>query len=174
MLANTLCAAEGFAQYIIFAVYILIIIVVAIVCRRKSASVNEFLFSKKGVGGWLTAFAYGATYFSAVVFVGYAGKFGYNFGLSAIWIGIGNTIIGTYIAWQVLARRTKIMTNNLGARTMPEYFEKRYDSKHIKLVSSIVIFIFLIPYSSSVYQGLGYVFEQVIGLDSVWCILILA
>ena len=174
MLTNALCAADGFAQYIIFAAYILIIIVVAIVCRRKSASVNEFLFSKKGVGGWLTAFAYGATYFSAVVFVGYAGKFGYNFGLSAVWIGIGNTVIGTYIAWQVLARRTKIMTNNLGARTMPEFFEKRYDSKHIKLVSSIVIFIFLIPYSSSVYQGLGYVFEQVIGLDSVWCILILA
>ena len=174
MLTNALCAADGFAQYIIFAAYILIIIVVAIVCRRRSASVNEFLFSKKGVGGWLTAFAYGATYFSAVVFVGYAGKFGYNFGLSAVWIGIGNTVIGTYIAWQVLARRTKIMTNNLGARTMPEFFEKRYDSKHIKLVSSIVIFIFLIPYSSSVYQGLGYVFEQVIGLDSVWCILILA
>lgn len=174
MLTNALCAADGFAQYIIFAAYILIIIVVAIVCRRKSASVNEFLFSKKGVGGWLTAFAYGATYFSAVVFVGYAGKFGYNFGLSAVWIGIGNTVIGTYIAWQVLARRTKIMTNKFGARTMPEFFEKRYDSKHIKLVSSIVIFIFLIPYSSSVYQGLGYVFEQVIGLDSVWCILILA
>lgn len=174
MLSNALCAADGFAQYIIFAVYILIIIVVAIVCRRKSASVNEFLFSKKGVGGWLTAFAYGATYFSAVVFVGYAGKFGYNFGLSAVWIGIGNTVIGTYIAWQVLARRTKIMTNNLGAKTMPDFFEKRYDSKHIKLISSIVIFVFLIPYSSSVYQGLGYVFEQVIGLDSVWCILILA
>ncbi|MDD7398487.1 MAG: sodium:solute symporter family protein [Firmicutes bacterium] len=171
---NFSISATNVAAYIIFALYILMIIVVSIVCRRKSSSVNEFLFSKKGVGGWLTAFAYGATYFSAVVFVGYAGKFGWSFGLSAIWIGIGNTIFGTLIAWIVLARRTKIMTNNIGAKTMPDFFEKRYDSKHIKLIASIVIFIFLIPYSSSVYQGLGYVFESVFGLKSVWCILILA
>lgn len=167
-------SAANVAAYVIFAIYILIIVVVSIVCRRKSASVNEFLFSKKGVGGWLTAFAYGATYFSAVVFVGYAGKFGWNFGLASVWIGLGNVVFGTLLAWLVLARRTKIMTHNMGARTMPDFFEKRYDSKHIKLFASIVIFIFLIPYSSSVYQGLGYIFESALGLDSVWCILILA
>ena len=171
---NFSVSAANVAAYIIFALYIAVIIVVSIVCRRKSSSVNEFLFSKKGVGGWLTAFAYGATYFSAVVFVGYAGKFGWNFGLSAIWIGIGNMVFGTLTAWLVLARRTKIMTNNIGARTMPDFFEKRYESKHIKLLASIVIFIFLIPYSSSVYQGLGNIFESALGLDSVWCILILA
>ncbi len=167
-------AVGGYSQYIIFAVYMLIIVIVAFVCRKKSKSVNDFLFASKGVGGWLTAFAYGATYFSAVIFVGYAGKFGWNFGLASIWIGVGNAIFGTFVAWKVLAKRTKAMTTYLDAKTMPDFFEKRYQSKHLKLVSSLIIFIFLLPYSSSVYQGLGSIFEAVIGLEQIWCILILA
>lgn len=151
-----------------------VILSVALFTRKKSQSVDGFMFANKGVGGWLSAFAYGATYFSAVVFVGYAGKFGWNFGLSAVWIGVGNMIFGTLIAWLVLARRTKVMTTTLGARTMPEFFEKRYDSKNIKLIASLVIFVFLLPYSASVYQGMGYIFEAVLGIDAMWCIVILA
>lgn len=147
---------------------------VALFTRKKTTSVDGFMFANKGVGAWLSAFAYGATYFSAVVFVGYAGKFGWGFGLSAVWVGIGNVIFGTLLAWIVLAKRTKHMTTTLGARTMPEFFEKRYESKYIKLVASLVIFVFLLPYSASVYQGMGYIFEAVLGIDAMWCILILA
>lgn len=167
-------SATGVAQYVIFALYLAVLIVVALVTAKKSKSLNDFMFASKGVGGWLSAFAYGATYFSAVIFIGYAGKFGWNFGLAAVWIGIGNMLIGTLAAWLVLAKRTKFMTNTLQARTMPEFFEKRYRSEHIKLLSSLLIFVFLLPYSSSVYQGLGYIFSKVIGLDTIWCILILA
>lgn len=167
-------SATGVLQYVIFALYILVIVTIAIICRSKSSSINEFMFAKKGIGGWLSAFAYGATYFSAVIFVGYAGKFGWSYGLAAVWIGIGNALIGTFLAWFVLAKRTRHITQTLGARTMPELFEKRYKSKHLKLVTSLVIFLFLLPYSSSVYQGLGSIFEAVIGIDTIWCILILA
>lgn len=172
-MSNTL-SATGVAQYVIFALYLAVLIVVALITARKSKSLNDFMFASKGVGGWLSAFAYGATYFSAVIFIGYAGKFGWNFGLAAVWIGIGNMLIGTLAAWLLLAKRTKFMTNTLQARTMPEFFEKRYRSGHIKLLSSLLIFLFLLPYSSSVYQGLGYIFSKVIGLDPVYCILILA
>lgn len=167
-------AGEVWPQWLIFGVYMAVILAVALITRRKSTSVEGFMFANKGVGGWLSAFAYGATYFSAVVFVGYAGKFGWNFGLSAVWIGIGNMIIGTLAAWLVLANRTKVMTAKLGARTMPEFFEKRYESKYIKLFAALTIFVFLLPYSASVYQGMGYIFEAALGIDSMWCILILA
>lgn len=165
---------EVWPQWLIFGVYMAVILAVALITRRKSTSVEGFMFANKGVGGWLSAFAYGATYFSAVVFVGYAGKFGWNFGLSAVWIGIGNMIIGTLAAWLLLANRTKVMTAKLGARTMPEFFEKRYESKYIKLFAALTIFVFLLPYSASVYQGMGYIFEAALGIDSMWCILILA
>ena len=53
-------------------------------------------------GPWLTAFAYGTSYFSAVVFVGYAGQFGWKYGIAATWAGIGNAILGSLLAWAVL------------------------------------------------------------------------
>lgn len=174
MISTLLSASGQWSQWLIFAVYMAVILSVAVFTRKKSTTIEGFMFANKGVGGWLSAFAYGATYFSAVVFVGYAGKFGWNFGLSAVWIGIGNMLFGTLSAWIVLAKRTKFMTSTLGARTMPEFFEKRYDSKYIKLIASLVIFIFLLPYSASVYQGMGYIFEAVLGINSMWCILILA
>ena len=175
-MSTLISAANGevWPQWLIFGVYMAVILAVAVFTRRKNTSVEGFMFAGKGIGGWLSAFAYGATYFSAVVFVGYAGKFGWNFGLSAVWIGVGNMLIGTLAAWVVLASRTKRMTTTLGARTMPEFFEKRYESKYIKLFAALTIFIFLLPYSASVYQGMGYIFEAALGIDATWCILILA
>ncbi len=161
-----------FWDYIILAVYTLAMVGVAIYTKNRSGSVDDFLLAgKKGLNGWMTAFAYGTTYFSAVIFIGYAGQFGRQFGLASVWIGIGNAIIGTLFAWLVLAKRTKNMTRRLEAKTMPEFFEKRYGSKNLKLFSAIVIFIFLIPYSASVYNGLSALFETVFGIEG-WIVMI--
>lgn len=159
-------------DYIILAIYAISMIAVAFYTKNRSGSVNDFLLAgKNGLNGWMTAFAYGTTYFSAVIFIGYAGQFGRSFGLAAVWIGIGNAIIGTLIAWLVLAKRTKNMTQRLGAKTMPEFFEKRYGDKKIKLLSAIVIFFFLIPYSASVYNGLSSLFETVFHIDG-WIVML--
>lgn len=159
---------------IIMVLYIAGLVAIAIITHKKSRSLSGFFLANRGIGGWMTAFSYGAAYFSAVVFIGYAGRFGMQLGLSTVWIGIVNALIGSLLAWIVLAKRTRSMTNRLKTRTMPEFFEKRYQNKHIKLLASIVIFIFLIPYSSSVYQGLGYLFEMIFGLEFYWCIIIVA
>ncbi len=159
-------------DYIILALYALAMVAIAFYTKNRSSSVNDFLLAgKKGLNGWMTAFAYGTTYFSAVIFIGYAGQFGRSFGLASVWIGVGNAIIGTLIAWLVLAKRTKNMTQRLGAKTMPEFFEKRYGDKKLKLVSAVVIFIFLIPYSASVYNGLSSLFEIVFGIEG-WIVMI--
>lgn len=162
-------------DYLILALYAVGMIVIAVCTRNRSKSVNDFLHGgKKGLNGWMTAFAYGTTYFSAVVFIGYAGQFGRSFGLASVWIGIGNALIGSFLAWKVLAKRTKNMTVRLGAKTMPDFFFKRYDSKSLKLVSAIIIFVFLIPYSASVYNGLSNLFEIVFDIDGWIIMLILA
>ncbi len=158
--------------YIILALYAVSMVAIAIYTKNRSKSVDDFLLAgKNGLNGWMSAFAYGTTYFSAVIFIGYAGKFGAQFGLASVWIGIANAILGSLIAWMVLARRTKNMTVRLGAKTMPEFFEKRYGSKNLKLISAIVIFIFLIPYSASVYNGLSSLFGIVFGIPG-WVIMI--
>ncbi len=159
-------------DYVILVLYALGMIGIAAYTRRRSSSVNDFLMAgKNGLNGWMSAFAYGTTYFSAVIFIGYAGNFGRQYGLAAVWIGIGNAIIGALFAWLVLAKRTKNMTRRLSAKTMPEFFEKRYGSQKLKLVSAIVIFLFLIPYSASVYNGLSSLFGIVFGIPG-WIIMI--
>lgn len=145
---------------------------IAVYTKNRSKSVDDFLLAgKKGLNGWMSAFAYGTTYFSAVIFIGYAGNFGKQYGLAATWIGIGNAVIGALLAWKLLAKRTKNMTARLSAKTMPEFFEKRYDSKNLKFVSAIIIFVFLIPYSASVYSGLSSLFEIVFNVPG-WVVMI--
>ncbi len=161
-----------FWNYFALGVYFLIMVGITLYTKNRSKSVNDFLLAgKKGLNGWMSAFAYGTTYFSAVIFIGYAGKFGQAYQLAAVWIGIGNAIIGSLFAWKVLAKRTKNMTVRLSAKTMPEFFEKRYGSRALKLCSAVIIFIFLIPYSASVYNGLSNLFETVFSIPG-WAVMI--
>ena len=159
-------------DYVVLGLYIASMIAITVYTKNRSKSVNEFLLAgKKGLNGWMSAFSYGTTYFSAVIFIGYAGKFGSQYQLAATWIGVGNAVIGALFAWIVLAKRTKRMTSKLSAKTMPEFFEKRYDSKNLKFLSAIVIFLFLIPYSASVYSGLSSLFESVFNIPG-WVVMI--
>lgn len=162
-------------DYIILGLYALSMVAIAVYTHGRSGSVNDFLLAgKKGLNGWMSAFAYGTTYFSAVIFIGYAGKFGAQYGLAAVWIGVANALIGSLLAWIILAKRTKNMTARLGAKTMPEFFEKRYGGVNLKLLCAVVIFIFLIPYSASVYNGLSSLFGTVFGIPGWVIMLILA
>lgn len=159
-------------DYVILVVYALGLIGIAIYTHKRSKSVDDFLLAgKKGLNGWMSAFSYGTTYFSSVIFIGYAGKFGAMYQLAATWIGIGNAIIGSLLAWKLLAKRTRNMTQRLQSKTMPDFFEKRYDSRALKIVSAVIIFVFLIPYSASVYGGLSNLFSIVFGIDP-WIIML--
>lgn len=151
-----------------------VMIGVGIYCRKSTSDVQGFVLGSRNVGSWLTAFAFGTSYFSAVIFVGYAGQFGWKYGLASTWIGIGNALIGSLLAWRVLGRRTRLMTQRLQSATMPDFFGKRYFSPALKVASSIIIFIFLIPYTASLYNGLSRLFGMAFGVDYVWCVLVMA
>ncbi len=147
---------------------------VGIYCRKHSSDVNGFVLGGRSVGPWLTAFAYGTSYFSAVIFVGYAGQFGWRFGLASTWIGIGNAVIGSLLAWIILGRRTRLMTHTLNTSTMPEFFGVRYASNKLKVVSSAIVFIFLVPYTASLYNGLSRLFGMAFNIDYTLCIIAMA
>lgn len=155
-------------------VFFAIMVAVGLVCRKKATNVNEFVLGGRNVGAWLTAFAYGTSYFSAVIFVGYAGQFGWKYGVASTWIGIGNAVLGTLLAWVVLGKRTRLMTHHLDTKTMPEFFEKRFGSKGLKLISSIIVFVFLIPYTASLYNGLSRLFGMAFNIDYTYCVIIMA
>lgn len=137
----------------ILILYFAVLIGIGLYCRKHTTDVNGFVLGGRSVGPWLTAFAYGTSYFSAVVFVGYAGQFGWKYGIAATWAGIGNALIGSLLAWVVLGRRTRIMTQHLDSATMPQFFGERFNSRALKIAASVIIFIFLIPYTASLYNG---------------------
>ena len=149
-------------------IYTAVMILIGCISFGKSKTLDGFLIGGRNIGAWATAFAYGTTYFSAVVFVGYAGQHGWNIGIGAIWIGIGNATLGCLLSWLLFANRTRKMTKKLNARTMPDYFEKRYNSKGMKVLAAVIIFIFLVPYSAAVYKGLGSLFGVVFPGVETW------
>ena len=138
---------------IMLVAFFAVMIFVGFYTRRHSTDVNGFVLGGRSVGPWLTAFAFGTSYFSAVIFVGYAGQFGWNFGMAATWAGLGNAFIGSLLAWNVLGRRTRVMTQHVDAKTMPDFFGKRFGSTPLKVAASVIVFIFLIPYTASLYNG---------------------
>ena len=151
-----------------------VMIGIGLYCRRNATNVDGFVLGGRSVGPWLTAFAYGTSYFSAVVFVGYAGQFGWRYGIAATWAGIGNALIGSLLAWAVLGRRTRIMTQHLSSATMPEFFGKRFGSHSLKIAASVIIFIFLIPYTASLYNGLSRLFGMAFHIDYSICVIVMA
>ena len=139
--------------------FLVAMVIIGIWGMRKTSTLGDFFLGGRTVGPWISAFAYGTSYFSAVLFIGFAGKLGWVFGLQALWIGIGNAVFGSLLAWLVLGRRTRIMTQNLDVMTMPEFLLERFGGRYIKILAAVIIFMFLLPYSASVFKGLGHLFE---------------
>jgi len=152
-------------------IFLAVMVGVGVYSRKQAGSVDGFVLGGRSVGPWLTAFAYGTSYFSAVVFVGYAGQFGWKYGLSSTWIGVGNAIIGSLLAWLVLGRRTKLMTQHIESRTMPDFFGTRYESQSLRVVASVIAFVFLIPYTAGVYKGISTLFEMGFGIPYEYCVI---
>lgn len=164
-----------FLKIAMLVVFFAVMVAVGIYCRKHSTDVNGFVLGGRSVGPWLTAFAYGTSYFSAVIFVGYAGQFGWKFGIASTWIGIGNAVLGSLLAWVVLGRRTRLMSQHLQSATMPEFFGKRYNSTALKIAASVIVFIFLIPYTASLYNGLSRLFSMAFpGIDYSACVIVMA
>ncbi len=162
------------AKVIMLVVFFAVMIGVGVYCRKHATDVNGFVLGGRSVGPWLTAFAYGTSYFSAVIFIGYAGQFGWKFGIASTWIGIGNAVIGSLLAWVILGRRTRLMSQHLNSATMPEFFEKRFFSKPLKLIASVIVFVFMIPYTASLYNGLSRLFGMAFNIDYTVCIIVMA
>ncbi len=163
-----------FIKVLLTIIFLAVMIGVGLYTRKQASSVDGFVLGGRAVGPWLTAFAFGTSYFSAVVFVGYAGQFGWKYGLSSAWIGIGNAIIGSLLAWLILGKRTKLMTQHIESRTMPDFFGTRFQDQGLRVVASIIAFVFLIPYTAGVYSGISRLFEMGFNIPYEYCVVIMS
>lgn len=150
---------------LIVSAFALMIAIIGVLGMRKTRSFADYFLGGGTIGPYMTAFTYGAAYFSAVLFIGFAGKIGWDFGMSGLWIAVGNALIGVLGVWWLMGNRIKQMSLELNVQTMPEYFEQRYNSRGFKLYSSAAIFVFLVPYSAAVFIGLSYLFKVNFNID---------
>lgn len=161
-------------EYIVcLAVYLFIMIGISLYTRKKTNSVNDFALGGRSIPPWMSAFSYGTAYFSAVILIGHAGKNGWTFGMASFWVVVGNSLIGTYLAWKVLGRKTREMTQRLNVATMPQFIAVRYKDQKLRYITSLIVFIFLVPYAASVYKGLGYLFQITFNIDEKVIMLIM-
>ena len=160
--------------WITIAVYFLFMLAVGLLNSRRTKSMGEFTVGGRNAGAWMSALSYGTAYFSAVMFIGYAGSTGWRYGIWGVLPGIGNAVIGSLLAWLVLARRTRTATRRLKIKSMPQFFDQRFNSGAMKLFATFVIFIFLLPYSASVYKGLTSVCAVLVKVDEQVCMVVIA
>ncbi len=139
-------------------IYIGILMGVGIWSARRTKSASDFIIGGRTIGPWVTALSFIAVYFSSVLIIG-GGAFGYKFGMSTIWIGAINVLVGCTLCWIVLGKRVREMTEKLGVRTISGFFAKRYNSPAAGIYSAAVIFLFLIIYNVSVVKGMANAFE---------------
>lgn len=161
-------------KILMMAAFIAVTIYIGFRTRGSARDVDGFVLGGRKVGPWLSAFAYGTSYFSAVVFIGYAGQFGWKYGMAATWIGLGNAFIGSLLVWYVLGARTRAMTHHLRAQTMPEFFGARFSSPALRVAAAVIIFVFLLPYTAGVYNGLSRLFDMAFGVPYEWCVIVMA
>ena len=159
----------------VIGVYALMMLAVGILQSRKgSGGMESFTVGGRNAGAWISALSYGTAYFSAVMFIGYSGGSGWSFGLWSVLVGVGNAIFGTLLAWLVLAEKTRVVTRRWQIKSMPQLFEERFKSRGMRMFSCIVIFVFLIPYSASVYKGLTSVCSVILGVNETVCMIVIA
>jgi SSS family solute:Na+ symporter/sodium/proline symporter len=147
-------------KIIAISLFALMIIIVGYMGMKKTKSFSDFFLGGGNIGPWMSAFSYGTAYFSAVVFIGFAGKIGWGFGYSGMWIGVFNGLLGVFAVWALLGWRIKKMSMEYGISTMSEFFQKRYSSNNLKIITPLIIFVFMIPYSAAVFIGLSYLFTS--------------
>lgn len=147
--------------FVLTGLFFLAILVIAAWGMTKTKNLDDFYLGGRALGPWILAISYGTAYFSAVVFIGFAGTYGWLCSFDALWVGAMNAVFGGLVAWFVLGKRTRLMTRRLNASTTPEFFAARFGSNFMKVAGALVIFLFLLPYSASVFAGLTYLFQEV-------------
>jgi SSS family solute:Na+ symporter len=151
-------------KIVVISAYAVFTLAIGYLGLKKARTFSDFFLGGRTVGPWMSAFTYAAAYFSAVLFIGFAGKVGWGFGLSGLWIALGNALVGVLGVWGLLGNRIRRMSVELQVTTMPEFLERRYGSRILKFIASLAIFLFLIPYSAAVFIGLSYLFKANFGL----------
>jgi SSS family solute:Na+ symporter len=155
-------------------IFVVITVGVGIYARKRTADVNQFVLGGRSIGPWMSALALRDNVF----FSRYLRRLRGPVRLEIRYFGHldrdRERADRRMAAWLVRARRTRLMTHHLGSATMPDFFESRFNCKNLKIAASVILFVFLIPYTASLYNGLSRIFGIAFNIDYSICIIAMA
>lgn len=147
-------------------VYLAAMVVVGVICAKKTDNVGDFYLGGRKLGPFVTAMSAEASDMSGWLLMGLPGL-AYACGIAeATWTGIG-LAVGTYINWLIVSKRLRKYSQACGAITIPDFFSNRFRDKSniLTLISALIIIVFFIPYTGSGFSACGKLFESLFGVD---------
>ncbi|MEO0091726.1 MAG: hypothetical protein ABIK61_03335 [candidate division WOR-3 bacterium] len=161
----------GIILFIVLALYLLVLFLIGLLSRKATATKEDFYLGGRKIGPWVSSFSFVAAYYSSVVIIG-GGGFGYKYGMATLWVAGINVLVGTTLAWIVLGKRTRELTQKYNAVTMPEFLAKRYQSPVIQIISALIIAIFLIVYNVSILKAMANISQVLMNVEYLHGLLI--
>ena len=158
---------------LIFIIYIFALVFVGYYAYKKTNSSEDFMIAGKETHPFIMAMSYGATFISTAAIVGFGGVAG-EYGMSVLWLAFLNIIIGVFIAFVFLGKRTRRMGHALNSLTFPEFLGKRFNSKFIHYTSGLIIFCAMPLYAAVVLIGAARFLESSLLINFSIALLILS
>jgi sodium/proline symporter len=146
-------------------VYLAILAAVAVWSRRETHTLSGFFLAGKKMPFWVIAFSMNATGESGWLLLGLTGM-GYAVGAQAYWVVVGE-IIGVYLAWTLISRRLKKLSDETDSITLPDVLAARFDDKHhvLRAIAIVIILTMVCAYVSAQLVASGKAFSSFIDID---------
>ena len=142
-------------------------LIIGAVISRSVKNANDFYVAGRNAPAFLITGSLVASFIGVGLFMGDVGE-SYSGFFAPIMVAVGVLSVG-YIVGSVFfgryLRRSNVMT-------IPQYFEKRFDSKSMKMLATITGTIIMLVYSLSTVQGMGTLISAVADIDYNTCIII--
>jgi sodium/proline symporter len=154
---------EVLAKYSGVVLYLVVLLGIGIAASRRMKDVRDFFAAGKQLSFWSVAFSARATGESAWLLIGLTGM-GATVGLKAFWVVVGE-VVGVSLAWLLMSRRFKRLTDRYDSITVPDYLASRFgDKSHkLRLVSAFALAVFVTIYVSAQIDATGQAFEDFLG-----------
>jgi sodium/proline symporter len=143
---------------IVFIVYLAILVGLALWSRDETHTMSGYFIAGKKLPPWVVAFSTNATGESGWLLLGLTGM-GYAVGAQAFWVVAGE-VTGIALAWLLLARRIKRLSDESDSITVPDLLVARFNDRAnvIRKISVLIIVVMVGAYVAAQMVATGKAF----------------
>lgn len=158
--------SQATGQAIAMIIYFVAMIVIGLFAYTRTKNLDDYMLGGRELNPAVAALSAGAADMSGWLLMGLPGAL-YLSGIVEGWIAIGLTI-GSWTSWKIVAPRLRSYTQVAGnSITVPSFLGNRLhdQTRLVRIVAGIIIFVFFTFYVSSGIVAGGTFFESAFGMN---------